>query len=202
MLFHSGEPMRGVYAVRSGAIKCYDVSPDGEESVLGFSFPGELVGLEALGTGAHQCFAVALETTQYCEIPYRALQDLMAESAGIREHMLRMMGQQLQQLAECSKTVRQRDARLRVQRFLSDYAVRLSARGLDGSCFRLAMERRDIANFLGLTQETVSRALGTLQQQGIVQARGRQIHFLQPPDADWHHPNPRIRCTAQPDVGK
>jgi len=199
VLFHAGETMRGIYAVRCGAIKCFDVSADGEETVLGFSLPGELLGLEAVSTGTHHYFAVALEKTQYCEIPYQALQSLMAESTGIRNHVLRIMGQRVQQLHQSSKINRQRDARSRVLCFLADYSQRLARRGLDGHRFRLAMERREMANYLGLTQETVSRAMGTLQREGQLGVHGRNIQLLKELTAKPVSPSTQAgACRRQP----
>jgi CRP/FNR family transcriptional regulator len=68
-LFANGDKFRSIYAVRSGSLKTFVLTQDGREQVTGFFLPGEIVGLDAIGTGEHTCTARALETTSVCEIP-------------------------------------------------------------------------------------------------------------------------------------
>ena len=68
-LYRAGDAARGLFAVRAGSFKTYMTTPDGEEQVLGFHLPGELIGLDGLETKTHGCGAVALETTTVCGLP-------------------------------------------------------------------------------------------------------------------------------------
>ncbi len=69
-LYRASDNFESVFAVRSGAIKTYVVSPDGEEQVTGFYMPGEVLGMDGISTAHHVSNAKALETATVCEIPF------------------------------------------------------------------------------------------------------------------------------------
>jgi len=80
-LFHQGEKLGALYAVRSGSVKTHALSRDGNEQITGFHFPGELVGLDALSADVHGCTATTLETTTLCAIPFDRLDELAGGNA-------------------------------------------------------------------------------------------------------------------------
>jgi CRP/FNR family transcriptional regulator len=80
-LFHTGDPFRSVYAVRTGFFKTRVSSEDGRDQVTGFQMAGELLGLDGISTDNHACDAIALEDSQVCVIPYAQLEELSRESA-------------------------------------------------------------------------------------------------------------------------
>lgn len=63
--------MKSLYAIRSGTIKSYTITEQGDEQITGFHLAGDLVGFDAIGSGHHPSFAQALETSMVCEIPLR-----------------------------------------------------------------------------------------------------------------------------------
>ena len=67
VLFRQGDTLDILYFIRSGSVKIYSLSDEGDEQVLGFYFPGDLLGLDASDSGYHDCTAVALETSGLCE---------------------------------------------------------------------------------------------------------------------------------------
>mgnify|MGYP000651610173 CR=1 FL=1 len=75
-LFRATDRFDSVYAVRSGALKTYVVSDDGEEQVTGFYLPGEVLGMDGISTARHVSNAKALETATVCEIPFDRLDAL------------------------------------------------------------------------------------------------------------------------------
>ncbi|HET6629794.1 MAG TPA: helix-turn-helix domain-containing protein [Woeseiaceae bacterium] len=180
MLYVAGRPAHSVYALRCGSIKSFVVDPEGEEVVQAFYLPGEVLGLEGLVGDRHDHFAVALEPTLYCEIPAHALAELVPRHLPLQRQLMRIVNRQLGESRRQSFIYSRREARLRLATFLLELARRRAARRLSSTRFRLSMDRRDIASYLGLTLETVSRGFSRLQSEGLIESRGKAITLLQP----------------------
>ena len=179
-LVRAGEPMGALFVVRSGSAKRYSVTLGGGEQVHGFVLPGEAIGLEGFASGRYTCEVSALEPLSYCRVPIRKLEQLLERLPGLRREILRLLGQALDESQRLRGELAQSDARGRVAHFLADLSHRLARRGLSPTEFRLSMSRADIARHLGLTLETVSRALGTFKREGWLRVRARDISVLQP----------------------
>jgi len=179
-LFRRGAPFRALYAVRSGAIKTYAVDEAGCEQVTGFHLPGELVGLDAIGEGIHPLSARALERTSVCEIPFDRLEPLTAEIPGLRRQLLRLMSREIASDASHFGVLGQKGAEGRLAAFLLGLSRRYAERGFSALEFRLAMSRTDIASYLGLAVETVSRLFTRFQSEGLLQARRKQVRLIDP----------------------
>lgn len=177
-LFRPGDEQHAIYAVRSGSIKTSLTTPDGEEHVTGFNLPGELVGLDAITASVHRCSAKALETSSVCEIPISMLDELSGRIQSLRHRLLQLMSQEIMDDQELLLLLGKRSADERLAIFLLNVANRHKHRGLSESKFRLSMSRTDIANYLGLAVETVSRLFARLQEQQILAAEGKEIHIL------------------------
>ena len=72
-MFKAGDELKSLYAIRSGTIKSYTITEQGDEQITGFHLAGDTVGFDAIGTGLHPSFAQALETSMVCEIPSKPL---------------------------------------------------------------------------------------------------------------------------------
>jgi CRP/FNR family transcriptional regulator, anaerobic regulatory protein len=180
MLYVAGRPAHSLYAIRCGSLKTYAVSQDGEEFVQGFYLPGEVLGLESLAGDRYDHFAVALEPTLYCEIPCSSLEGLLTHLVPLRRQLMRIINQRLRIDRHQSFIHNRRAAHIRLASFLLELSRRREMRKLSPTCFRLSMDRRDIANFLGLTLETVSRGFSRFQREGLLEARGKQVRMLKP----------------------
>ncbi len=177
-LFHGGQRMKGVVVLRSGSIKGYDLTQDGDEIVSGFFLPGDAIGLDSLSSHAHSGFAEALEDSRYCEIPIRDFERMLEESARLNQVMLKLLSEEMAETRRLLLVVGRLDAKTRVAMFLLSLSRRLARRKQDPDRFRLTMDRRDIANYLGLTIETVSRTLTGFQREGIIEVRGKLVNVL------------------------
>ena len=85
-LFRASDPFASIFAVRSGTIKTYSVTEDGEEQVTGFYLPGEVLGVDGISTNIHSNSAKALETAAVCEIPFDKLEVLSAQIPSLQRH--------------------------------------------------------------------------------------------------------------------
>jgi CRP/FNR family transcriptional regulator len=183
-LFRPGDPLTSVYVARDGAFKTVSISEDGEEQVLGFHLPGELIGLDALGRGEHRAEAIALGTANVCEVPYDELASVAMQLPMLQKQLLRVIGQSVGRDQDHMGMLVRRQASERIALFLHGLGERLRNIGESGSHFRLPMSREDIARFLGLALETVSRGFTRLQEDGVISVTGRRIEIVDQAELD------------------
>lgn len=180
-LFVTGDAFHSIFAVRSGSLKTYSLTEDGREQVAGFFLPGELVGLDAIGSGENTCSARALETTSVCEIPFEELETLGERLPSLPKQLLRIMSKEMHHDQLLLMLLGKRAADERLAAFLLSLSQRFGQRGYSSSEFNLSMSRNDIGNYLGLAVETVSRLFSRLQEDGILAVRSRHVRLLDIP---------------------
>ena len=174
-LFQIGFEFSSIYVVRSGSLKTYTPTIDGTEQVTGFHLPGELLGLDAIGKGMHPCAAKALETTSVCEVPFDNLEDLAHRIPSLQHQVLRLMSKEIFDDQELMLLLGKKTAEARLSAFLLSISLRFKQRGFSSAEFYLSMSRNDIANYLGLAVETVSRMFTRFQEDGYIHAERKHI---------------------------
>jgi CRP/FNR family transcriptional regulator, anaerobic regulatory protein len=179
-LFRQGDTFASVFAVRSGALKTFNLSDGGEEQITGFHLPSELVGLSGMDTESHPVSAQALETTTICEIPFEHLDELSVQLPQLRRQLMRVMSREIRDDQQMMRLLSKKTADERIATFLVNLSARFRARGFSAQQFRLAMSRNEIANYLGLAVETVSRVFTRFQQNKLLEADGKEVHILDP----------------------
>lgn len=179
-LYRAGSGSARLYVARDGAFKTVAGDADGSQQVVGFHLPGELVGLDALGDDAHRCDAIALDAARVCEVPLADLAEATGAVAGLQRQLLRVIGYALNRGHDHLEMMGRRQADERILLFLLDLSRRFEALGRDGEEFVLPMTREDIASYLGLVIETVSRSFTRLQDDGVIAVRGRRLRLLAP----------------------
>lgn len=177
-LFRMGDSLKSVYAIRSGSFKTYLTQPDGTEQIVGFSLPGELLGLDAISDDQHICTAKALETSSVCEIPFDQLESLAREIPNLQHQLLRLMSKKIQQDQNLMLLLAQMPAETRLASFLLGMSERLNKRGYAANEFNLSMSRGDIANLLGMAVETISRLLSHFQEDGLLKVERKHISII------------------------
>lgn len=178
VLYRAGQPLGSLYVAREGAFKTVALDTGGATQVLGFHLPGELLGLDALGSGRHACDAIALTQATTCEVPLSQLEAVAGEVPGLQHQLLRIMGQGMDRHQAHVELLGRRSAQARMATFLHQLSARYHALGRSGVVFLLPMSREDIASYLGLVIETVSRTLGKMQDDGLIAVFGREIRIL------------------------
>ncbi len=177
-LFRQADSHRSLFAIRSGSFKTQHLHTDGTESILGFHLPGEIIGFDGLGNGEHQTSAIALERSTACELPLDRLQQLATVLPSLDQQLHKIMGSRISEDQEILMVLRDYSAQARLCTFLLNLARRLERRGLSSIDLLLSMTRQDVANFLGLTLETVSRTFAKLEKEGVVATDRRNIRIL------------------------
>lgn len=177
-LFRAGQSLGSLYVAREGALKTVAINEDGDAQVIGFHLPGELIGLDALGSGRHACDAEALTAATICEIPLGQLETICAQVPGLQHQLLRIIGKGINRDQTHLEMLGRRQASERVALFLHGLSERYRLLGMSSDSFLLPMSREDIGSYLGMAIETVSRTLTKMQDEGIIGVRRRQVRIL------------------------
>ena len=177
-LYRAGEPFDAVYAVRSGFFKSRVTYEDGRDQVTGFSMAGEILGMDGISQGSHNCDAVALEDSEVCSIPYAHLEDLSREINGLQRHFHKVMSREIVRESGVMMLLGVMRAEERIAAFLLNLSQRLSARGYSPMEFHLRMTREEIGSYLGLKLETVSRAFSKFQADSLIEVDQKHVRIL------------------------
>ena len=180
-VFRTGERFLSLYVVKSGWVKSYVRNADGDAQILGFHLPGEIIGLDAIEKNTHACSAKALETSAICEIPYGRLEELSATIPSLQHQMYRLLSRTIAHDNEMLLLLANKNAEERLAAFLVNMSGRLRKRGLCATDFYLSMPRHDIANYLGLSAETVSRGFTHLQKKALLNVERKRVQLLDIP---------------------
>lgn len=176
-IFRTGDRFGAIFATRSGTVKTRLVDVDGRELVLGFHLPGEMVGLDAIHPDAYPCDAIALDVVEVCRFSFPALATLAARLPQVQKELFRRLSKDIGHAAVLAGDY---SADERLAAFLVDLGRRFSARGFPPDTLHLAMSRGDIANYLRLAAETISRVLRRFQDQGLIRVDGREVAITNP----------------------
>ena len=159
-----GDRFEVLYAVRRGMFKSRVVLRDGRDQIMGFHMPGEILGLDGIGTGMHTSEAIALEECDVCVIPYGRLR-----GTHVHRQLLKVMGRELARGHAVMAVLGTLRAEERLADFLVGLSRRFEQRGHSATEFHLRMRRREIASHLGLSLETVCRVFTHLQELGLIE---------------------------------
>lgn len=176
------EPFSACFVVKNGAVKTVHVNERGDEKILGFYLPGDMFGLEGIVNGVQACSAVALSRSILCRLNFRKLEAIGRQLPALQHWLLQSMSRELNSVERMTRWLSYSTAEERVIGFLLDVSFRLKRRHMVHHQFRLDMARTDIANFLGLAVETVSRVLTRLDRDDVVRIQGRQVELLNLPE--------------------
>jgi CRP/FNR family transcriptional regulator, anaerobic regulatory protein len=201
-LYMAGDAFHSLFVVRSGALKTSVLDEGAGQQVIGFHLPGEIVGVDALASGRHASQADALERTSICELPFSKLEHVVSEIPALHRQLLRVISREVVQEHHHLVTMGQQQAQVRLAIFLKSLAERYATLRRDPSHLNLPMSRHDIASYLGLVVETVSRLFTRFETMGVLAVQRRSVTIVRPDLlAQLCHPvdssNPSSRASHQ-----
>ncbi|MEO6102075.1 MAG: helix-turn-helix domain-containing protein [Pseudoxanthomonas sp.] len=177
-LFREGEEFTAIAAVRAGTVKTYVVDADGHEQVLGFFLPGEVIGLNAIHHSRYPCNAVALDTVALCRFSFPKMALLASRLPGLQQQLFRLLSADI---GKAALLAGDHAADQRMAAFLVSLSRRYHERGFSAHQFNLTMSRTDMANYLRLAAETVSRVLRRFQDDGLIRVERRELEITDLP---------------------
>jgi len=168
VVYRSGERFGTLYILTSGFFKVVNLSADGREQVVGLKFRGDWLGFDGIARRQYSCDAIAMDTGEVWAIPYEALIAACAEQAALLTVLHEAMSREIGHDRDSLMSVCTLPADARVADFLRYWAESLADRGMRTDQFTLRMTRAEIGNYLGMTLETVSRALSRLARDKVI----------------------------------
>ena len=169
-IYGEDEPAEYVYQVTRGAVRTYKLLSDGRRQIGAFHLPGDVFGLEV--GASHRLAAEAIVDTTVRLVRRRSLEQAAATNVRVSHKLWTMTAGELRHAEEHMMLLGRKNAIERVASFLLEMDRRLAVAGM----MALPMCRRDIGDYLGLTLETVCRALSQLNEEGVLGLSGaRQI---------------------------
>ena len=155
------------YNILAGGVKLYKSLPDGRRQITGFLLPGDFLGLPSRGHYAYS--AEAILPTQLCRLPRRELETVFERNPEIEKRFLGLVKDELTAAQDHMLLLGRKSARERIACFLLEFSRRAQRLGWSVDPLILPMHRTDIADYRGLTVETVSRTFSRLREQGVVE---------------------------------
>jgi CRP/FNR family transcriptional regulator len=177
-IYRTGDPFKGLYAVRVGSCKTAAVSEDGREQVIGYHMFGDLLGLDGIANERHECDAIALEDTEACVIPFGQLEDLARRLSPLQHNLHQFLSREIGRDRNVMVMLGSMRAEEKLASFLLTLSERFQQHGYSATEFMLRMTREEIGSYLGLKLETVSRLLSRFQSKGLLQIEGRAVKLL------------------------
>ena len=211
VLHHEGAVADAIYFVRAGAFKIFRTAEDGYEQVLGFAARGDVLGFEALAHGTYPSSAMALEESSVYSLPLDEFDSIGQRLPQLGRLVHRALSNALLRRGELAEGMAAVGAEVRLARFLLQLSRRMAECGQSPLRFHLRMSRRDIASYLGVAHETVSRSFGALSRWGWISVDNREVEILDLPGLkqfalntrraveEWPHvqgPQPDLRLCA------
>ncbi len=168
VIYQAGERFGNLYVLNAGFIKIVNLTSDGREQVVGLKFRGDWLGFDGIATGQYSCDAVAMDTGEVWTLRYDALLAACLRQPALLTLLHEAMSREIAQDRSSLMSVCTLPADARVAEFLHDWAGALTRRGLRADQITLRMTRAEIGNYLGMTLETVSRALSKLARAQVI----------------------------------
>lgn len=179
-LFYEGNPVVGVFCVRSGLVKVYKSAPRARRHILYLAEPGDVLGVESLLTGElYSATAEMLEDGIVCQIARDELQRLLTARPDLVQALARALASQLTRSEGERADLAASGVRERLAKTLLALATRFGA-GSGEKSIGLKLSREDLAEMIGASTETTIRQLAQFREHGLVSLSGRTILLEDP----------------------
>ena len=162
-IFSQGEPVNHAYKIVSGVVRLCKHLPDGRRQIAQFLFPGDYFSFITIGD--HGFSAEAVVDLTLLSFPQKHVERLCQENPNLRVRLFELLSQRVHDIQNHLTMIGRQTAKERVAAFLLLLADRMSS---DGALVNVPMNRQDIADYLSLTMETVSRTLSRLKATRII----------------------------------
>ncbi len=179
-VFLQGEKTSNFYNIKKGSLKIYKLSSDGRKQIVGFLFPGDFVGMSPEENYSYN--AETLEETTLCMFSKMVLENFFVQHPHVERKILNIVNHELSVAQDQIFLLGKYTAKERLLQFFLNLSEQRAKMGWVDNPIRLSMSRSDIANYLGLTIETISRTISELKIERLVKMIGTQNIFLNDKD--------------------
>lgn len=166
VLFEQGSNADFVFSVSDGVVRLFRLLPDGRRQIIGFAIKGDFLGTAM--SDQHEYTAEAVDCVRVCRIPRGAFQSMLDEKPHLLKKLHEIAGREIHTSQDQIVLLGRKNAEERVAAFLMSYRERLARISTHSVHIPLPMSRQDIADYLGLTIETVSRTISKLAREKLI----------------------------------
>jgi len=184
VVYSAGERFESLYVLSAGFFKMVNLAADGREQVVSLKFRGDWLGFDGIAAGTYSCDAVAMDTGEVWVIRYDELLAASVTHPALLSALHVAMSREIGRDRDSLMSVCTLPADARVAEFLRSWADSLARSGLRSDQITLRMTRAEIGNYLGMTLETVSRALSRLARDEVIEFAEKGRRDIRIPDVD------------------
>ncbi len=179
ILFSDGEETKGFYAILSGKVKLYKVSPEGKEQILHVvSAPDAFAEAALFLEGTYPAFAEALSDSQLLFFPKRDFIQLIERNPQLSINMIVTLSHYLKRFALLIEELSLKEVSSRIAKYLMDLSLKLMKEGKNPKEVELDLSKTQLALRLGTISETLSRTLAKMKGKGMIEVRGNKVLIL------------------------
>jgi len=177
-VFEAGATFQNLYTVHSGMFKSVYLTAQGDERIVDLFIPGQVMGFDGIHKGKYKTTVKAVSSGSYCVIPFYPLQELAMKHRDIQNRVMKMMSEKIIQY-EINHS--EYNAIQKLVSFVKDVSDLYFSRGFSASQFPFQVSQRDLANYLGLAEETLSRTFTKLKNKEVLALAEHQITIIDMP---------------------
>jgi CRP/FNR family transcriptional regulator, anaerobic regulatory protein len=175
-VFAQDEMTTSFYNLRQGVMRLYKLLPDGRRQIVGFALPGDFLGI---ATSTHHCFSGdAIGPVAVCRFSRTTFAGFIEDKPHLLRRINELVVRELSQAQDHIVLLGRRSAEEKVAAFLISWRDRLVQTRGPSKTVLLPMSRQDIADYLGLTIETVSRTFTKLERDGVIEIMPASVRLL------------------------
>lgn len=174
-VFEAGATFQNLYTVHSGMFKSVYLTQQGDERIVDLFIPGQVMGFYGIHKGKYKTTVKAVSSGSYCVIPFYPLQELAMKHRDIQNRVMKMMSEKIIQY---EITHSEYNAKQKLVSFVKDVSDLYFSRGFSASQFPFQVSQRDLANYLGLAEETLSRTFTKMKKNEILSLAEHQITII------------------------
>ncbi|MCU7846015.1 MAG: helix-turn-helix domain-containing protein [Candidatus Thiodiazotropha sp. (ex Monitilora ramsayi)] len=179
MVYRAGMAFNSIYFIQKGSVKTEVCTVSGVLEVTAFYLLGELLGVDGIGCESYPADAIALEETWLCELPFNEIKMMCSACDEFHQALIQRLGRTINTDVYQWALARNLKAKQKVAWFIYDLFKRIRSRQVsDLRTIPLPMRKTDIANYLGLAPESLSRALLALEKDGLIVNENKHIYLV------------------------
>ncbi len=177
-IYRQGEVCKHLFVIKTGAVKSQIGSIDGIDQIIGFHFSTEVLGFDGLDCNKYVSSVIVLENSIVCAFPRQLVEMFCAVSPDFQRDLIARLSREITHEHQFLMLINKNTAEQRVALFLLDLSIRLGGREVVKIDIILCMSRADIANYLGLVPETISRILSRFELKGVIAVRKKKLKII------------------------
>jgi len=178
-IFYEGNRAFGLYCIFAGRVKIYKAGIDGRQQIVRIAGPGDILGYRSLfADEPYSATAEALEDTSICCIDKNAFFPVLARNPDLSLNIIKKLAKELRHAEELATSIAHKSVRERMAELLLMLKATYGKETKKGSLIDLQLSREEIAEMIGITQETAIRLLSDFKKDGLIDVREREITIL------------------------